>query len=116
MKFKARVAVQRDGKTVYWTASAIALRMCLQGFAKRRGQGMIELPAAGSPEDLHVAALERFQEMKPDRHCYGAHTPPNKDRKTYAPCFYRAATGLVATVHTSWRGKHHVSEEVQTAQ
>ena len=98
MKFKTNVAVVRDGKIVYWTAGANARRLVLSGLAKRRGQTMIELPGIGSPEDLGIQALSLFDSYKPDRHDYGSHTSANKDRKTYAPCFYRAKTGWNGTM------------------
>lgn len=96
MKFKAKVAVCRQGRIAYWTQSAVAMRMVRAGLAKRNGQGMIELPGEGSEQDLKVTALLSFKTGLPTRLCYGSHTSPNTDRMTWAPAVHNAPTGQVS--------------------
>jgi hypothetical protein len=95
MKFKAKVAVQRNGRTAYWTLSAIAMRMVQTGMAQRRGQGAIELPGEGSAQDQCISAQVTFRDAKPERLCYGAHTPVNTDRLTFAQAVHNAHSGIV---------------------
>lgn len=110
MKFKAKVAVVRDGRTKYYATADVARRMVLEGLAVRRGQVAIELPGEGSAEELNVSALLTFADGKPEWRCYGSHTSPSIDRLSYAPCFYRAHTGKAGGTAILWK-KPHVEDQ-----
>jgi hypothetical protein len=103
MKYDSRVAVCRNGKTAYYTSADVAERIVDGGFAMRRTRSAIDLNAADTSEKRTTAAQELFAHAKPKRLCYGGHTPPSQDRLRFAPCHFRAMTGRIGLVLTSWR-------------
>jgi len=103
MKYDSRVAVLRNGGTAYYTSADIAERIVDSGFAERRTRGVIELFGSHRDAPRASSALALFSNAKPQRRSYGGHTPASQDRLGWAPCHFRAMTGRIGLVLTSWR-------------
>jgi hypothetical protein len=113
MKFKASVAVLRNGRHAYYATADTARRLVLSGFAQRRGQVAVELPGDAAPETENLRALLVFLHGQPDKQCFGAHTPVSKDRLSYAPCFFNAGAGLSGNQKSTWRSRAWLEVEAK---